>query len=93
MDSPSAFLIDSPAAWKAAMHGELKRRGISRYSFVRMCVESKICTRHTAECLLAQDGTVTGQRKPSMEIAIAMARLAGFNLALLPEERKTRRAK
>lgn len=75
------------------MHEELKRKGISRYAFVRMCVDSRICTRHTAECLLADDGTVTGKRRPSMDTAIAMARLAGFSVAMLPQPEKSRRGK
>ena len=44
------------------MHAALGDR--SRYSFIRACTEAGICTRHTGECLLADEGTVTGRRVP-----------------------------
>lgn len=92
MPSESAFLLDSPSAWKSAMQSRLRSDGISRYQFVRMCAERGICTRHTAECLMADEGTVTGARKPSMETAIAMARLAGFDVTMVPRPAARRRA-
>lgn len=91
MTAAAAFVVDSPSAWKSAMHAQLRANGISRYQFVRMCVEQGICTRHTAECLMADDGTVTGARKPSIELAISMARAAGFELTMVP--RSTARRK
>jgi predicted phosphoribosyltransferase len=77
------FLFDS-AAWKQAMQKQLRDRHMTRYEFVRQCVDNKICTMHTAECLLADNGTVTGKRKPSFEIALNMARLAGLETVLVP---------
>ncbi len=80
-------IIDSPNAWKTAMQSQLDRHGVSRYAFVRTVADAEVCTRHTAECLLADEGTVTGQREPSFATAIRMARLAGFDLVLV-ESRK-----
>lgn len=79
-----AAIIDTPNAWKAAMQGQLERHGVSRYAFVREVAGRGICTRHTAECLLADPDTVTGQREPSFSTAIRMARLAGFDVHLVP---------
>lgn len=76
--------ISTPAEWKHAMRERLQARGTSRYAFVRQVADKGICTRHTAECLLADDGTVTGQREPSFAVAIAMARLAGLEMTLRP---------
>jgi hypothetical protein len=90
MSSPKAYVLNAPEAWKVAMHKHLREQGMSRYEFVRRCVENKVCTLHTAECLLADDNTVTGQRRPSFELALEMARLAGFDIVLMP--RPTRKA-
>lgn len=84
MKSKQAFMISSPNAWKRALRETLQQAGRTRYEFVRECVDAKICTRHTAECLLADEGTVTGARKPSIEVAIRMARLAGYDLVMMP---------
>ncbi len=84
MTAPKSYVLHAPEAWKSAMHRHLRDQGISRYEFVRRCVDNKVCTLHTAECLLADEGTVTGQRKPSFELAVEMARLAGFDLVLIP---------
>lgn len=77
-------IIDSPSAWKSAMQAQLDRHGMSRYAFVREAAHRRICTRHTAECLLADSDTVTGKREPSFSTALRMARLAGFDVHLVP---------
>ena len=70
--------------WKGAMTAQLAAHDISRYAFVRACEARSICAAHTAECLLAAPHTITGQRMPSLQTAIDMARLAGFDLVLVP---------
>jgi len=65
------------------MHAALDGRA-SRYAFVRDCEAEGICTVHTGECLLAGAGTVTGQRLPSLDVAIAMARRAGYDIVMTP---------
>lgn len=74
----------NPADWKTAICAHLRAHGVSRYAFVRECTRERICAAHTAECLLAAPGTSTGQRIPSLETAIEMARLAGMDLVLVP---------
>jgi predicted phosphoribosyltransferase len=68
------------------MHRHLNTNGVSRYAFVRKVREADICTTHTAECLLADDGTATGSRVPSFATAIDMARLAGFDMVMIPRK-------
>jgi hypothetical protein len=82
-------VISDPSEWKYAMRSRLDSMRMSRYEFVRKCVEEEICSRHTAECLMADDGTVTGQRKPSLENAISMARVLGFDLVMVPRPRRS----
>ena len=69
--------------WKVAMRDQLDRSKISRYRFVREVEAAGICTRHTAECLLADSGTVTGNRVPSLSLAIQIANLAGYDVVLV----------
>lgn len=76
--------LKSPADWKIAMHKRLSDSGMSRYKFVRNCQQSGVCTVHTAECLLANEGTETGKRVPTLKMAIEMAELAGMSLVLVP---------
>lgn len=78
--------INSPADWKVAMRKQLAKHGVSRYSFIRKVCDAKICAVHTAECLLADNKTVTGQRSPSFGMAIAMAKLAGFEFVMIPKK-------
>lgn len=84
---PQAIRIRTEADWKAAMHRHLKDENISRYAFVRRISDEGICTTHTAECLLAESGTVTGKRMPKFSTAIQIARLAGYDLVLVPRSR------
>lgn len=76
--------IESPADWKRGIRAQLDAHGMSRYSFIRACEERSVCSVHTGECLLADDDTVTGQRVPSLQTAIDMARIAGFDLVFVP---------
>jgi hypothetical protein len=82
--------INTPSDWKRAVKSRLVVEGISRYRFVRDCVDSGICDQHTAECLLADENTVTGKRYPTFARAIDMAKLAGYDVVLVP---RTGRAK
>lgn len=77
-------VVTSPGDWKSSVRRRLDDRGVSRYAFVRDCAAAGICTVHTGECLLADDGTATGQRIPSLSVAIEMARLAGYDVVLKP---------
>jgi hypothetical protein len=83
MQTDTATVIRQSSDWKRAITESLRRRGVSRYEFVRAC-DPRICSRHTAECLLASDGTVTGRRKPTIDLAIAIAEAAGFDLVMVP---------
>lgn len=56
---------------------------MSRYVFIRKCHAEGLCSIHTGECLLADNGTVTGQRSPSLGLAISMAKLAGLDLVFV----------
>ena len=87
MPKTMKHLLHSPSDWKAAVRKRLDDRSISRYAFVRDCEASGVCTVHTGECLLAEDGTSTGQRVPSLSVAIKMASLAGYDLVLVPRRR------
>jgi len=77
-------VVTSPGEWKAAIRRRLDDRGVSRYAFVRECDAAMVCTVHTGECLLADDGTVIGKRVASLAVAIEMARLAGYDVVLKP---------
>ena len=90
MPRPTAAIIRNPAAWKAAVRDTLRSNAISRYDFARRCAKAGICTIHTAECLLADDNTVTGQRVPTMATAIRMAELLGMEVMLLTREEETK---
>lgn len=76
--------ITTPAEWKAALTSRLASHNLSRYAFVRQCHAAQLCSLHTAECVLAGPDTVTGQRVPSLPLALDMARLAGFDVVLVP---------
>lgn len=78
--------VNTPSDWKVAMHRQLDSHGMSRYAFVRKVREADVCTAHTAECLLADEGTMTGNRVPSFATAIQMAKLAGFDMVLIPKK-------
>jgi hypothetical protein len=78
--------LNSPADWKIAMRKQLATHGMSRYTFVRKVSDAEICAVHTAECLLADSETMTGQRLPSFGMAIAMAKLAGFDFVMVPKK-------
>ena len=80
-------------AWKGAITTRLADHGMSRYAFVRRAVEEGLCTPHTAECLLADPTTSTGQRAPSLQTAIQFADLAGYDLVLVPKRKPGTRAK
>lgn len=60
---------------------------MSRYQFVRACAKQELCAVHTAECLLADPDTSTGQRTPSLKNAIDIANLAGFDVVLVPKRK------
>jgi hypothetical protein len=92
MPKTSKRLLTSPSDWKAAVRQRLVDRNVTRYAFVRDCAAAGVCTVHTGECLLADDGTSTGQRVPSLAVAIEMARRAGYDVVLKPRrpERTTR---
>ena len=81
------FTLDSPTAWKRALQHRLMEQGRSRYQFVRECASEGVCSIHSGECLLADEGTVTGNRAPNLHTAIAMAALAGFDVVLVPRSR------
>jgi len=76
--------LTSARDWKSAMQRRLQADGISRYQFIRVCVDEGIVSRHSGECLLADEGTVTGDRIPSFEVAIRMAQIAGYEVRLVP---------
>lgn len=76
--------IIEPSDWKAAIRQALDKQGTTRYAFIKRCVEREICSQHNAQCLLADDGTVTGTRRPSFATAIRMANEAGFDVILRP---------
>ena len=76
--------IESPTDWKRGIRSQLDAHGMSRYSFIRACESRGVCTVHTGECLLADDDTVTGQRIPSLQVALDMARIAGFDVVFVP---------
>lgn len=82
--------LNSPADWKTTVTAHLAEHGVSRYAFVRACAAHDLCSAHTAECLLAAPDTVTGQRMPSLETAIEMARLAGLDIVLVPARAPSR---
>lgn len=71
------------------MQTMLDANGVTRYRFVRDAAEAGIATVHTGECLLAADGTATGTRIPSLQVALDMARLAGYEVVLVPKRRYT----
>jgi hypothetical protein len=79
--------LSKPGDWKAAVVQRLERHGVSRYTFVRACAKHELCAQHTAECLLANPNTLTGQRLPSLQNAIDIAQLAGFDLVLVPKRK------
>ena len=76
--------------WKHAIQARLLVDGISRYRFIRSCTDSGIVTKHSGECLLANEGTVTGARAPSFQTAIDMANLAGYDVMLVPRTKTAR---
>jgi hypothetical protein len=86
MGKPTAAVIRDPQSWKSAMRDHLRANGISRYDFARRCAKAGVCTIHTAECLLAGEETVTGQRVPTMAMAIRMSELAGMEFMMLTKE-------
>ena len=90
MPNPTAAVIRNPSAWKSAMKDHLRRNAISRYDFARRCAKAGVCTIHTAECLLADDNTVTGQRVPTMAMAIRMAEIAGMEFMMLTREEQAK---
>jgi len=79
------YTIKTTLDWKTAMKKRLADHGVSHYSFARRAVADNLCTLHTAECLLAAEGTVTGDRSPSFGAAISLAALAGYDLVLVPK--------
>jgi hypothetical protein len=81
----TAIALSEPADWKAAVVQQLHNHKMSRYQFVRACAKHDLCAVHTAECLLADPDTTTGQRIPSLQNAIDIARLAGFDVVLVPK--------
>lgn len=83
--------IRHAADWKGSMQDMLDHHGVSRYRFVRDVADAGIATVHTGECLLAADGTATGGRLPSLQVALDMARLAGYEVVLVPKRRPSRR--
>jgi hypothetical protein len=78
------YALSSPLEWKKAMQDHLRQNAMSRYAFIRECEDRKVCSVHTGECLLADQGTSTGERTPSLRTAIAMARLAGLEITMTP---------
>ena len=83
--SSAPIVLKEPADWKTAVVKQLNTHRVSRYQFVRACAKNDLCAVHTAECLLADPGTATGQRIPSLQNAIDIARLAGFDVVLMPK--------
>lgn len=81
--STDRFVLTTPSVWKKAMKQRLSASGISRYQFIRKCSDAGICSIHSGECLLADEGTVTGARTPTLQTAIDMAALAGYDLVLV----------
>lgn len=77
--------LSKPSDWKSAVVDRLSEHRMSRYAFVRACAKQELCAVHTAECLLADPTTSTGQRTPSLQNAIDIARLAGFDVVLVPK--------
>lgn len=84
---PKRIPMTDHLAWKGAITTRLAEHDMSRYAFVRRAVEERICTQHTAECLLADPDTSTGQRVPSLQTAIQFADLAGYDLVLVPKRK------
>lgn len=80
-----AIVLEKPGDWKTAVVERLSEHRMSRYQFVRACAKQDLCAVHTAECLLADPSTSTGQRTPSLQTAIDIARLAGFDVMLVPK--------
>ena len=78
--------LKQPLDWKAAIRAKLKLTDTTRYAFIQSITEKKICSRHTAECLLADNGTVTGDRIPTLETAIEIAKEAGFRIVMVPHK-------
>lgn len=79
--------LTNPVDWKHAMQTHLAEQGMTRYEFVRLCEREGICSAHTAECLLADVGTVTGKREPSFRMALEMARAAGLAVTVKKRRR------
>jgi hypothetical protein len=83
MSKATKFRLDTPMDWKLAMQRRIASQGQSRYQFICEAVAKGLCARHSAECLLADPDTVTGQRVPSLQTAIELARAAGMDLVLV----------
>lgn len=83
--SSEPITLTQPSDWKAAIVQQLNAHQMSRYQFVRACAKRELCAVHTAECLLADPDTTTGQRIPSLQNALDIARLAGFDVVLVPK--------
>jgi hypothetical protein len=75
--------ISSVRDWKRAMRDHLDKHAMSRYAFIRTLDAERVCSIHTGECLLADEGTVIGARRPSLESAIAIAEAAGLQLQVV----------
>jgi len=80
------FTVAIAPEWMDAVKDRIADHGVSRYRFAREVSDSLACSLHTAECLLAEHGTViAGNRVPSLPVAIEMAQMAGYDVVLVPK--------
>lgn len=86
---PRKFAVTDRVDWKDAILHQLQAHERTRYNFVRAVEAGGICSRHTAECLLAGYGTRTGEREPSFGVACEIARCAGYELQFVPCRKPT----
>jgi len=79
--------IKTPNDIKTAVRAALVLQGRSRHSLVQQGIASRVWTRHTGECLLADDATHMGQRVPTIVNALAFLDLAGLELVVREKTR------
>ena len=66
----------------------LQSKGMSRYQFADAAAKQGICTQYTASSLVADDETVRGKRRPALDTAIDLARVAGCKIVFVMPDTK-----
>jgi hypothetical protein len=75
--------VNDPSEWLNAVREALDNDGVSRYRFARILENEGVCSRHSADCLLADEGTtLRGERVPNLQTALGMAHAAGYDVIL-----------